>query len=233
MLALILLQISEAELGVFQQIILFGLLLIGHAIPVSAVTLFFRKRACREKLKLFADINNKLAVPNFSPGSDIVTNSHLSDWVEKPGFDVKIESNECKLHSPSSAPAPANSRVSPQVGNLQAVVATMRQTLLRVRGILRAFKRFLKSKFGSDVDHPTSVEYRALSLLIIVVSLYWITILLIGIIGMGSWLRWRRADVARADGLPPFWAGAFTATSAFVNCGMSLFDEDLVPIQSE
>lgn len=225
MRSLILLQISEAKLGVFQQIVLFGLLLIGHAIPVSAVTLLFRKRACRDKLRIFADINNKLAAPNLSPGSNIVTNSHLSHWAEKPGFDVKTESNECKC--------PTNSRVSFHVGNLPAVVAPMRRVLLRVRGMLRAFKAFLKSKFGSDVNHPTSVEYRALSLLLIVVSLYWITILLIGIIGMGSWLRWHRADVARADGLPPFWAGAFTATSAFVNCGMSLFDEDLVPIQSE
>lgn len=76
------------------------------------------------------------------------------------------------------------------------------------------------------------VEYRAVSFLSVIVLLYWLMFMLFGIVGMGSWLEANHPDVARENGLSPFWTGAFFAVSAFVNSGMSLLDANMTALQT-
>jgi Trk-type K+ transport system membrane component len=52
-------------------------------------------------------------------------------------------------------------------------------------------------------------------------------------LSIGLWLKLHRPDIPQADGVSPGWAGAFLATSAFANNGMSLIDASMAPFQLE
>ncbi|KAJ5948297.1 hypothetical protein N7466_001312 [Penicillium verhagenii] len=75
------------------------------------------------------------------------------------------------------------------------------------------------------------VEYRAVSFLSVIVSLYLIGFLGLGIVGMGTWLQVNHPEKATENGLSPFWTGAFFAVSAFVNSGMALLDANMTAFQ--
>jgi hypothetical protein len=77
------------------------------------------------------------------------------------------------------------------------------------------------------------VEYKAVSVLTVIVALYWLMFLIIGMIGIGGWLEASHPDIPRKNGLSPFWTGAFFAVSAFVNSGMSLLDANMVALQTK
>ncbi|PWY89992.1 putative potassium transporter [Aspergillus heteromorphus CBS 117.55] len=81
-------------------------------------------------------------------------------------------------------------------------------------------------------DKLGGVEYKAITFLLVIVTLYWVLFVLCGIIGMGTWLAVNHPDIARKNGLSPFWTGAFFAVSAFVNSGMSLLDANMAAFQT-
>lgn len=58
-------------------------------------------------------------------------------------------------------------------------------------------------------------EYRAVSLLAWLVPAYSITFQLLGCLGCGAWIAYNRPDTATANGINPWWLGAFNAVSAF------------------
>ncbi|KAJ5704201.1 cation transport protein-domain-containing protein [Penicillium malachiteum] len=75
------------------------------------------------------------------------------------------------------------------------------------------------------------VEYKAVSFLSVVVALYLILFLLLGTIGVGTWLQVNHPEVATENGLSPYWTGSFFAVSAFVNIGMALLDKNMTALQ--
>jgi len=75
------------------------------------------------------------------------------------------------------------------------------------------------------------VEYKAVSLLAIIVPLYFALWQLLGCLGLGAYIANRRADTTLQNGLNPWWVGAFNAVSAFNNSGMSLLDANMVAFQ--
>ncbi|THX88033.1 TrkH-domain-containing protein [Aureobasidium pullulans] len=76
------------------------------------------------------------------------------------------------------------------------------------------------------------VEYKALLWLSWIVPLYLILWQLLGALGCAAWVAYNRPDTARANGLNPWWVGAFNAISAFNNSGMSLLDANMVAFQT-
>ncbi|OKL64352.1 hypothetical protein UA08_00974 [Talaromyces atroroseus] len=76
------------------------------------------------------------------------------------------------------------------------------------------------------------VEYKAICFLSIIVPLYFILFNTLGFIGLGTWITVNRPDVARTNGLDPFWTGSFFAISAFGNNGMSLLDLNMTALQT-
>lgn len=74
-------------------------------------------------------------------------------------------------------------------------------------------------------------EYRAIQLLSWLVPAYFILFQLFGCIGLGAYVAVNKAMVTRANGLNPWWVGAFNAVSAFNNSGMSLLDANMVAFQ--
>ncbi|KAK1822944.1 hypothetical protein LTR12_002666 [Friedmanniomyces endolithicus] len=75
-------------------------------------------------------------------------------------------------------------------------------------------------------------EYRAVSFLAWVVPIYFVLWQLLGCIGCAAWVALNQPDTARANGLSPWWVGAFNAVSAFNNSGMSLLDANMTAFQT-
>ncbi|KAI9810620.1 MAG: hypothetical protein M1827_006182 [Pycnora praestabilis] len=72
------------------------------------------------------------------------------------------------------------------------------------------------------------LEYHALEFLAILVPAYFILWQLLGCLGIGAYITNNQANVARTNGLNPWWVGAFNAVSAFNNSGMSLLDANMI-----
>ena len=103
----------------------------------------------------------------------------------------------------------------------------------RLTDLIQLCKPKFQSKDSTDCDERAVIEYEAVSFMSIFVLLYFVLFLSLSIVIIGCWLKFYRPDIARHDGVSPFWAGAFLATSAFVNCGMSLIDANMIPFQRE
>jgi potassium uptake Trk family protein len=76
------------------------------------------------------------------------------------------------------------------------------------------------------------VEYKALLWLSWIVPIYLLLWQLLGALGCAAWVARNRPETARANGLNPWWTGAFNAVSAFNNSGMSLLDANMVAFQT-
>ena len=115
------------------------------------------------------------------------------------------------------------------------------------KGVLRGTQKYLFAPNGHDPISRNSqfhgltpeereqlggVEYRAVSFLSVLVPLYFFSFFILGIVGVGSWLSAHRPDVARDNGLSPFFTGAFFAVSAFANSGMALLDANMTALQT-
>ncbi|KAJ5578714.1 uncharacterized protein N7459_007678 [Penicillium hispanicum] len=112
-----------------------------------------------------------------------------------------------------------------------------------LKGILRGTQKYFSSKglisrnsqfhglTSAEREKLGGVEYKAVSFLSVIVSLYLLMFLTLGIVGVGGWLSANHPEVTRSNGLNPFWTGAFFAVSAFVNSGMSLLDQNMVALQ--
>lgn len=119
------------------------------------------------------------------------------------------------------------------------------EELTGLKGIFRGTQKYFSSKgfvsrnssfhglTPAERDELGGVEYRAVSFLSVIVPLYWLSFLLLGIIGVGGWLEANHPDISRSNGLSPFWTGAFFAVSAFVNSGMSLLDANMTALQTK
>ena len=69
------------------------------------------------------------------------------------------------------------------------------------------------------------IEYDAVSVLSVIVPLYFVLWQLLGAVGVGAYLQLNRPDIAYSNGLNPFWTGAFFAVSAFVSIGSLSFNK--------
>ncbi|MCJ1361868.1 hypothetical protein MMC16_000968 [Acarospora aff. strigata] len=83
----------------------------------------------------------------------------------------------------------------------------------------------------ADRERLGGVEYKAVTLLAIIVPVYFVLWQLLGLIGLGAYVASGRADITLQNGLNPWWVGAFNAVSAFNNSGMSLLDANMVVFQ--
>lgn len=83
------------------------------------------------------------------------------------------------------------------------------------------------------LDEPEVVASKATQLLVLIVLIYFAIFVLLGILAIAMWLNYNLPDIPRAYNVAPTWAGAFLATSAFSNNGMSLIDANMVPFQRE
>ncbi|KAI9370996.1 cation transport protein-domain-containing protein [Aspergillus egyptiacus] len=254
--------VEASTLSTFQQVIMFVLLLLGHAILISITVLHVRKRAFRRK---FDGISNVLAqrsaqsvlTPQVhfncsqeakdevncypTPGAVLVESSNSSTV----GTHNQASETDQQIQVPSKVVVndPSNPKCHKDGSNNRQTIN--KAHLLPSTGIWRGTQKYFESKglisrnsqfHGLTLEERErlqGVEYMAVSFLSVVVPLYWLSFLSLGIVGMGTWLEVNKPQVPRDNGLSPFWTGAFFAVSAFVNSGMGILDANMTALQTE
>lgn len=68
------------------------------------------------------------------------------------------------------------------------------------------------------------VEWRALRILFVIVSVYFVVFQVLGAIALGAWMSVHAVSLSAVNDQNPWWAGIFLAISAFNNAGLTLLD---------
>lgn len=134
------------------------------------------------------------------------------------------------LDSAAQSQSISNSGHRRTVGGLKTCSSWI---IVRLKSMWVRIKALAHSNRSIDPNEPGWVEYQALIIISVLTILYTIVFLFAGILSIGLWMSLSRPDIPQADGVSPLWAGAFLATSSFVNNGMSLIDANMAPFQLE
>ncbi|KAF1811340.1 TrkH-domain-containing protein, partial [Eremomyces bilateralis CBS 781.70] len=278
--------VDLSTLNTFQQIVLFGLIMVGSVIFVSIFVVHIRLGAFKHRFKEEVEIAEaRMQTRRQQIWSDSMrlpswTRSKSTSEVVDPGDGMDIEGHPLPQHqierthhvpvSPSpelsnepqgrlsvesepvedlprrdvDEPQATNSdRILRSTQNLAATLQPSEPAPVGVEGALqrtqsRTFDSARRGRnhsfFGlSDLDKKKlgGCEYRALKFLGFVVPLYSLLWQLLSALALGAWMAQHKPDVARRNGINPWWLGAFNAVSAFNNSGMSLLDLNMVPFQ--
>ncbi|KAL4809291.1 cation transport protein-domain-containing protein [Aspergillus unguis] len=245
--------VAASTFSTFQQVIIFMLLMLGHSILISITVLHVRKRAFQHKFKgishVLAQRTAQEELQNLQSGcstpaetNDVTQIPLDSSGVDNHGQPAK---GDCQgvLHGSDSPPAAETTGLKGQNDKARDSYHSARKAQLLPLGIWRGTQKYFESKglisrnsqfHGLTLEERErlqGVEYKAVSLLSVIVPLYWLSFLCCGILGMGIWLDVNKPQVPRDNGLSPFWTGAFFAVSAFVNSGMGILDANMTALQ--
>ncbi|CAG8904765.1 unnamed protein product [Penicillium egyptiacum] len=239
--------IDLSTLNPLQQGTLFCLLILGHAFPIFAIISLFRvwkfrsaqrdnsdrgkekKMACNEEGALSAKgIGNAKAttvVRELQP--DASSSCEPEGSCEDYGFIVVTDPRHPDRSQQVTSIIVDDKK---DVGNWKAHIPRLSSWL---KGMVRRAANPLSCREPINCKEIGEVECRALLLTAVFIILYFIGFLVLGIVGIGLWSKFVRPDIPREDGASPFWAGAFLATSALCNNGMSLIDANMGGYQNE
>ncbi|KAL5342457.1 cation transport protein-domain-containing protein [Aspergillus crustosus] len=250
--------VEASTLSTFQQVVMFVLLMLGHAILISITVLHVRKRAFQRKFK---GISNALAQ---KPGRDVPASGEMHDPKDYPATqamplesssrstlgseiqpaDMQHQAITLDRHKSATLETPLEMKFQDESARNSWHSFNKAHTLSRMR-IWRGTQKYFESKglisrnsqfHGLTLEERErlqGVEYKAISFLSIIVPVYWLSFLCLGIVGMGTWLQVNKPQVPRENGLSPFWTGAFFAVSAFVNSGMGILDANMTALQTD
>ena len=174
--------------------------------------------------------------------------SAINDQIQWAGDDQITVSEEQRHHHHRRVFHMAGVGARPDLNNHPRDVAPLQLLNDKPSGfglkyIIRGTQKYFSSKglvsrnsqfhglSSVEREELGGVEYKAVSFLSWIVSLYYLMFILLGIIGVGAWLQANHPEITRENGLDPFWTGAFFAVSAFVNSGMSLLDKNMTALQ--
>lgn len=77
------------------------------------------------------------------------------------------------------------------------------------------------------------VEYRALRILFVIISVYFVVLQVLGAIALGAWMSVHGANAAAVNSQNPWWAGIFLCISSFNNAGMTLLDAGIAAFDGD
>lgn len=243
-----------STLGSLQQGTLVALLILGHAFPIFAFISLLRAMSFRTALK---------DAPSEEKCDQAVSQMPIVQLQEQMGCEKKdslpaklIDKAKIRMavkevqadtglwngHELSSA---TNQRHpdETQRGSLVGVnnkkkhigdwKAHIRSQISLFKGMVQRSANHLSCRDSICCNTPDGIKYMALCLIAGLVIVYFIGFLILGIVTVGLWSKFVRPDIPREDKTSPFWAGAFLATSALCNNGMSLIDTNMGPYQKE
>ena len=212
---------------------------MGHSIPIFGVLSVVRAWKLRSALENDSDGNKtKESVRDTAKPKATATVTELPQCLPSPtesdasqkdyGFITVID----QTHSDHTEWVSSDT-----IGGNEATISKVKICILRmatrVRCGIRLTAKRLKPQSSIDYNQPGGFECLAVSLISALVIIYFIGFLCLGIVGVGLWSHVFRPDIAHADGVSAFWGGAFLATSAFCNNGMSLITTNMGPFQRE
>ncbi|KAJ5681593.1 uncharacterized protein N7477_001533 [Penicillium maclennaniae] len=246
----------------YEQGTLFTLLIIGHSIPIFGVVSLIRLWALRYTLHGNSNKDKAESSAPCAPILQPLEKPILNDKIDalasimesKETTITAVIEIPADVSTPDDPKAPWNdygfivltdgthSEQSQQLTSI-TIISEEKKTsndkgstshkASRIQCIIRRAAARLTRQISIEYDGPGGLEYLALSLISGLVLLYFISFLLLGIIVLGFWSKFVRPDVPQEDHTNPFWAGAFLATSALSNNGMSLIDTNMGPYQKE
>ncbi|KAL4909920.1 hypothetical protein BDW74DRAFT_45729 [Aspergillus multicolor] len=251
--------VEASTLTTFQQVVMFVLLMLGHAILISITVLHVRKREFQHKFK---GISHALArrTAQGAPALDSseernvdkgypMTHDVPMQSSSRSSFEIRAQSanvDEGVSYDPTpktGADQPSNLKC--ENDRARNSCHSLNKAQLLPMGIWRGTQKYFESKglisrnsqfhglTPEERDRLQGVEYKAVSFLSVIVLIYWVSFLCCGILGMGIWLELNKPQVPRDNGLSPFWTGAFFAVSAFVNSGMGILDANMTALQTD
>ncbi|OQD84279.1 hypothetical protein PENANT_c013G00969 [Penicillium antarcticum] len=255
--------VDLATLNGIQQGTLFTLLILGHAIFIVGILSFLRARTLRSVLKdvqrktcdqtvtqtstVHIQTEQSLEEKNGVPSVIITSLPKISATVGELPADISTfgkSEHDVSLNDPDfiMITHPDMSDECQRVTTITVIgdnadVCDAKTRVFRMIGKLRSTIKQSKTNLtmvsSIDCGEPGWTEYKALSLISALVILYYIAFLSVGILCLGLWMKYCRPEIAEVDGVSPFWTGAFLATSAFANNGMSLLSANMGPFQRE
>lgn len=207
-----------SSLNTFQQFVLFLLMMLGSAIFVSAFIVIVRLKAFeREFVHVFRSAQHSAMPsarnsPKLAPQFDGIL----------PARTITLPALKHEFELSTRAGIATEPRLAQAEGALQ-------------RPDTPSSHRSAASGSSSEIDLTMAereqlggTEYKAVLLLSYLVPLYFVIWQFLTCISCGWWIAVNRADTTRANGINPWWTGAFNAVSAFNNNGMSLLDANMV-----
>ncbi|KAK2023014.1 TrkH-domain-containing protein [Colletotrichum zoysiae] len=231
--------VNLSAMTVWQQVMLWLLIIVGSSVWVSIWTVLARKHVFEKSLRQVVQANEeeeeeerdrqngRLPVFNgrgaaASGGKAEASGTGVAELggSSQPRalgnhvtIDVPENLTRRSTHSASSSTKPARPWLS----------------------FLSSAKEGRNSQFhsltASERSRLGGHEYRALRLLSVVVPVYSVLWQVLGSLALGGWIANNMPAVATSNGANPWWAGIFFAVSAFNNSGMSLLDANMVPFQ--
>ncbi|KAK6340335.1 hypothetical protein TWF730_002098 [Orbilia blumenaviensis] len=205
--------VDLSALNTFQQFILFLQLLLGSSVFVSIVIVHIRRFAFEKRFAQIAADGARSGGPRkeTSPCEPVPETS-----LAEPDAIARLAHDDRNGSSNSHS--------------FGMKTLDRRPTAARPDGTQVVQAR------RSDLDQQQrfnlgGLEYRAIYLLSWIVPVYFILLQFLSCISLGAWIATYKADVTRANGLNPWWVGAFNTVSAFNNSGMSLLDANMVAFQ--
>ncbi|KAK1636381.1 cation transporter [Colletotrichum phormii] len=225
--------VNLSEMTVWQQVLLWLLIIIGSSVWVSIWTVVARKHVFEKSLRGVVRTQNE--GDQQGGGLPIFRNS-IAATQEKRGASGTGLGD---LGASSQARAAGNHITIETTGNItrRSTPSTLsgkkptRPWLSFLSASKEARNSQLHSLTGPERSRLGGLEYRALHLLSIVVPLYSVLWQVLGCLALGAWIANNMPTVATSNGANPWWAGIFFAVSAFNNSGMSLLDANVVPFQ--
>lgn len=243
-----------STLGSLQQGILFALLILGHAFPIFAFISILRTISFRTALN---------DAPSEDRGDQTMSQIPKSQLDEQIGYykedtlptklidkaKVRMVVREVQAdiglwNGPElCAATDPRHRDETQRGSSTGVnnkkkdigdwKAHIQDPISWFKGVIDRSTNGLSCRDSIRCNAPGGIKYMALCLITGLVILYFIGFLILGIVSIGLWSKFVRPDIPLEDKASPFWAGAFLATSALCNNGMSLIDTNMGPYQKE
>jgi hypothetical protein len=216
-------QVNLSQLNTFQQFLLFLLIMMGSAIFVSAFIVIVRLKAFEREMK------------------HVVRSAQQSRMPSRKGSPTLIPQDDSTMPTRTIRfPSLDGVEMSPRAKRTEKAAPVPLDAGPTMENDTPSSHRTSESSEDSDVDltfeereRLGGTEYKAVLFLSYLVPLYFVLWQLISCISCGWWIAAHRAALTRANGINPWWTGAFNAVSAFNNNGMSLLDANMVHERSQ
>jgi len=210
--------VNLSTLNTWQQFVLFVLMMLGSAIFVSAFVVVVRLKAFEREFArvVHAEHTGMTSIresPTLVPQDE--GNAQMRSTL--PRLDDQFQLTDRRINI-GSDPATAEREAG------KSETASMRRPPPSLTTSEIELSRAERERLGGT-------EYEAVRLLSILVPTYFFLWQFLTCISCGWWVAAHRASTTRANGLNPWWTGAFNAVSAFNNNGMSLLDANMTAFQ--
>ncbi|KAK1977789.1 cation transporter [Colletotrichum cereale] len=225
--------VNLSEMTVWQQVMLWLLIIVGSSVWVSIWTVLARKHVFEKSLREIVRAEEERdrqhgRLPTFnSSGAAAGAKGEASGT----GVMELVGSNQARAVSNHIAVDTPENLTRRSTHSVSSSTKPTRPWLSFLSSAKEGRNSQFHSLTASERSRLGGHEYRALRLLAVVVPLYSVLWQVLGSLALGAWIANNMPTVATSNGANPWWAGIFFAVSAFNNSGMSLLDANMVPFQ--